>query len=104
MSSSLSKAEKAKRQELVALNAEIAERTQYKKDQEKQINELVETGNTQLMALSHDIEVAKKELRDLKTDLRKNKQDKVLLNEDLTRMRTEAVELDTRLSVAPAFG
>lgn len=104
MGSTLDKAVKAKKQEVTKLNAEIEERRKYRTGQERQINELVESGNTQLMALSHDIEVAKKELRDLKTDLRKNKQDKVLLNEDLERMRIEATALDTQLNIAPAYG
>lgn len=82
-----------KRQELRVINAEIAERETYRKEQKKLIDEMVEQGNTQLMELHHDILLAKKELRDLKTDIRTAAQDKVMLYQDLNEMRVEMHQL-----------
>jgi len=98
----------AAKEELRALNAEIAERRTYYNKQEAQIKELVESGNTQLMGLHHDILVATQRLRDIKTDIRTAAQDKVLLNEDLEQMRLEiqltVVKQTTFIGIAPAFG
>lgn len=79
-----------KQAELKALNVTIAERKKYLRDQEKLINETVERGNSTLLEMHHDIALAKKELRELKTDIRTAAQDKVLLNEDLETMRAQA--------------
>jgi hypothetical protein len=71
------------------------------------IAELVESGNTQLMGLHHDILLAKQELRSIKTDIRTAAQDKVLLNEDLETMRGEAELLVVRttfIGISPIFG
>lgn len=99
---------RSKQAELKALNAEIAVRAKYKRDQEAQIAELVESGNTQLMGLHHDIVTAKQELRSIKTDIRTAAQDKVLLTEDLTQLQKELTELDPEptpfIGVVPAFG
>jgi chromosome segregation ATPase len=95
----------AERQDkLKALDAAIAERTKYLRDQEKLINDLVEAGNTQLMGLAHDIAVAKQLLLGLKTDIRTMARDKVLLNEDLEQIRQEIRITVVEVDVAPAFG
>lgn len=91
------------REKLRELNAEIVQRHHYFTQQETQIKEMVESGNTQLMGLHHDIMVAKQILRDIKTDIRTAAQDKVLLNEDLEQMRTEISVTVVGLSPAPAF-
>lgn len=78
-----------KKQELRALNAEIMERELYKKEQERAINELLESGNTQLMALNHDILMATQQLRTIKNDIRNSKTDKILLEEDLQLIRVQ---------------
>lgn len=82
----------AKRQELKALDEAIAERKQYHSEQKKLVNDMVEAGNTQLMGLTHDIAVAKQELRDLKTDVRAMKRDKVILDGDLQAVRRDLDE------------
>lgn len=56
----------------------------------------------QLMGLTHDIAVAKQELRSLKTDIRTAAQDKVLLNQDLDQIRSE-IQI-TVVGVVPTFG
>lgn len=89
---------------LRALEATIAERQKYYRDQEKLINELVESGNTQLMGLIHEIAVAKQQLRDLKTDVRTAAQDKVRLNEDLVQIQSEISITVVQLQSAPAYG
>lgn len=91
----------AKRQELKALDEALAERKRYYLEQEALITELVESGNTQLMGLTHDILVARQQLRDLKTDIRTAAQDKVLLCEDLDSIR-EQVRI-TVVAVQPQF-
>lgn len=101
------KSSEAKRQELKALDEAIIERKRYYRDQEALIKEMVESGNTQLMGLHHDILLAKQELRSLKTDIRTFTYDKVLLNEDLQTMRGEAEMLVVRttfVGFTPAFG
>lgn len=91
------------KEKLRALNAEIAKRHHYFTQQETQIKELVESGNTQLMGLHHDILVAKQELREIKTDIRTAAQDKVLLNEDLESIRG-AIQVGIGAGPLPAFG
>lgn len=100
------KSSEQKRLELKALNETIAERQRYHRQQEALINDLMESGNTQLMGLHHDILMAKQELRHLKTDIRTFAQDKVLLNEDLEIMRGEAtmMVLPTMfIGISPAY-
>jgi hypothetical protein len=102
----LQKSSEAKRKELKALDEAIAERKRYHRNQETLINEMVSAGNTQLMGLTHDILLAKQQLRDIKTDIRTAAQDKVLLNEDLDIMREEAQMLVIRttfIGVTPIF-
>jgi chromosome segregation ATPase len=101
------KSSEAKRQELKALDDAIAERKRYLREQEALITELVESGNTQIMGLHHDILLAKQELRSVKTDIRTAAQDKVLLNEDLDQIREEiqlVVVRTTFVGVSPVFG
>ena len=101
------KSSEAKRQELKALDEAIVERKRYYREQEALIKDLTESGNTQLMGLHHDIMLAKQELRSIKTDIRTAAQDKVLLNEDLEIMRTDAELLVVRttfIGFTPAFG
>lgn len=93
---------KAKRAELKVLDDAIADRKQYHKDQEKLIHECVESGNTQLMGLNHDITLAKAELKDLKTDIYKGRQDKRQLDEDLAEIRRECTEADGGMVIAYA--
>lgn len=93
--------------ELKGLNDLIADRKRYHKEQEALITDLVESGNTQLMGLNHDILVAKQELRGIKTDIRTAAQDKVLLNEDLDQIRDEiqlTMVRTTFIGISPAFG
>lgn len=78
-----------KRKELKELDDAIAERKQYHNAQKKLVNDMVEAGNTQLMGLTHDIAVAKQELRDLKTDIRAASRDKVMLDGDLQAIRRD---------------
>lgn len=92
----LQKSSEGKRQELKALDEAIAERKRYHRDQEALIVDLVESGNTQLMGLNHDILLAQQQLRNIKTDIRTAAQDKVLLNEDLETMRNDAELLVVR--------
>jgi hypothetical protein len=97
----------AKQQELKMLDELIAERKKYLREQEALIAEIVESGNTQLMGLTHDILAAKQQLRDIKTDIRTAAQDKVLLNEDLDQIRSEiqlTVVRTTFIGISPAFG
>lgn len=103
----LQKSSEAKRLELKALDDAITERKRYLREQESLIAELVESGNTQLMGLTHDIMLAKQELRSIKTDIRTAAQDKVLLNEDLDQIRTEiqlTVVRTTFVGISPVFG
>lgn len=93
---------KTKRATLKCLNEEIADRVKYRRDNETKINELVEAGNTQLMGLTHDIELAKKELKEIKTDIRTAAREKVLLNEDLDALRTELTEGSNGMAIAYA--
>lgn len=88
---------------LRALNVEIRERQCYKREQEKIIEEVIETGNTRLMALHHDIELAKKQLRDLKTDIRTAAQDKVMLQEDIKTLTHEADAIARKTGMANAY-
>lgn len=78
-----------KQAELRVLDEALADRKKYHRQQEILISETVEGGNSQLMLLTHEIAIAKKELRDLKTDIRTAAQDKVLLNEDLENIRQQ---------------
>lgn len=101
------KSSEAKRQELIVLDATIKDRKRYHREQEALIRDTIESGNTQLMGLHHDILLAKQELRDIKTDIRVGRQDKVLLNEDLEIMRDDAELLVVRttfVGFSPAFG
>lgn len=88
----------AKKRELRELDAAIAERKKYYAEQETLINELVESGNTQLMGLTHDIQIAQQELRTLKVEVRTGRKDKQLLEQDLDTVRSEIGNL------APSFG
>jgi hypothetical protein len=100
------KSNSVKRLELKALNEVIAERQRYLREQEDLIKDLVESGNIQLMALNHDILMAKQMLRTIKTDIRTAAHDKVLLNEDLDTMRNDMqlmVVQTTFVGVSPAF-
>lgn len=101
------KSSEVKRQELKVLDEAIAERKRYFREQEILIKDLVESGNTQLMGLHHDILLAKQELRSVKTDIRTAARDRVLLNEDLETMRGEAelmVVRTTFIGISPIFG
>jgi hypothetical protein len=101
------KSNEAKYQELKVLDAAIAERKKYHREQEALITDLIESGNTLLMGLNHDILLAKQELRSIKTDIRTAAQDKVLLNEDLDNIRGEiqlTVVSTTFVGFTPAFG
>lgn len=103
----LAKSKQDKLLELKAINDLILERKRYHRQQEVLIADLVESGNTQLMGLHHDILLAKQELRGIKTDIRTAAQDKVLLNEDLETMREDAELLVVRTTFfgfAPSFG
>lgn len=86
-----------KRAELKQLNEAIAKRKVYLREQEKLINDTVEAGNTELMTLVHDIALAKKELREIKTDIRTRSQDKVLL---LQSIETLQVQVSPMIPVA----
>jgi chromosome segregation ATPase len=94
--------------ELRELNADIAERKKYYREQEALIKEAVDRGNTTLMSLHHDILAAKQELRSIKTDIRTAAQDKVMLNEDLDAIRSEIEATISNgnifVGVSPAFG
>jgi hypothetical protein len=87
------KSKQSKEAELKALDQAISERKKYQKQQETAIAELVEAGNTKLLGLSHDILLAEKQLRELKTDIRTAARDKRLLTEDLEAMQREATSL-----------
>jgi hypothetical protein len=91
-----------KRQELRVLDEAIAERKKYYREQEHLITETIERGNSKIMELVHDTTVAKKELRDLKTDIRTSAQDKKLLNEDLDNIRNELIAADKQLNTGLA--
>lgn len=80
---------------LASLDAEIVERRRYLREQEKLITELVESGNMQLMALNYEITLAKKQLHELKTDIRTMTHDKVLLSVELKNMN------DTMMATQP---
>lgn len=82
-----------KKQKLKDLNIIIAERADYFNTQEALINELIEKGNDELLMLSHEIALAKKELREIKTDIRTSSQDKVLLMEDLRGLQVQVATL-----------
>lgn len=75
---------------LKALNVTIRERQQYHNEQEQIINDLIESGNTRLMELNHDIQLAKKERNDLKADHRSLMQEKIQLKRDIELMKKEA--------------
>ena len=93
----------AKRQELKALDEAIAERKRYHREQEKLITEMIETGNSKLMALIYDVKLSEQELRDIKTDIRTASQDKVILSRELAAMQLEASGA-AGISAIPAFG
>lgn len=96
-----------KRLELRALEKLIAERERYHREQEALIRDLVESGNIQLMALNHDILLAKQELRNIRVDIRTAAQDKVMLNQDLELIREDirvTVIQTTYAGISPAFG
>lgn len=96
-----------KQDRLKALNVEIAEREKYKRSQESQINELIESGNTELMSLVHDVAVARQELREVKTDLRLASREKGELNGTLLAIREEisiSVTQTIFVGSAPAYG
>lgn len=80
---------RSKQDQLKALNVEIVEREKYKRGQESQITEMIETGNSQLMELVHDIAVAKQELREVKTDVRLAIREKMELHMALSDIREE---------------
>jgi arginine deiminase len=80
---------KAKRAELHVLDDLIAERKRYYDIQEALISELVESGNTQLMGLTHEIALEQQELRNLKIDKRLLIQDKIMLSHDLVIIRED---------------
>lgn len=65
------------------LERETLERADYYRQQEALIKDMVESGNTQLMALHYEITEAKKVLSDLKIEIRTARQDKRLIDEDL---------------------
>lgn len=79
----------SKQDKLKALDEQIAERSKYLKNQEQVINETVESGNTRLMELNHDIALAQQELRDLKVDIRNARRDKSQLTDDLAGIRND---------------
>jgi len=58
----------SKQAELTELDEAIEQRRKYLKDQERLINDTIEAGNTELMMLTHEIAIAKRELKELKTD------------------------------------
>lgn len=99
------KSSEAKRQELKLLDELIAERRQYYRQQEALITDLVESGNCQLMGLHHDIALANQVLRELRTDIRTGRQDKVLMEEDLQTLQIEiGILVPNQRMILPSFG
>lgn len=83
---------------LSSLKDQIAERTKYLRDQERVITDTIESGNTQLMELNHEIALARQMLKDLKVDIRNARQDKRLLEDDITILQGDAGRLDPAFS------
>lgn len=88
------------RRTLRKLDRQIAERSKYLKDQEKVIDEMVEQGGSRIMGLRHEVMLAEKELRDLKTDIRTMANDKRLLQQDLDDLRGSFPAYDISLANA----
>jgi hypothetical protein len=88
-----------KQQQLRLLDKTIVAREKYRACQEALINDLAETGNSKLMELTYDIQLAKKQLRDLRTDIRTAAQDKVLLLRDLDELRNELPMIEVTMPV-----
>jgi len=78
-----------RRAELRDLNQAILERKKYLRDQEALLAEIIERGNGELMMLTHEIAIAKKQLRELKTDIRTSAQDKVILMQSITMLQLQ---------------
>jgi predicted nucleic acid-binding Zn-ribbon protein len=79
--------------ELRAVKGEIAERNQYRGEQERIITDLIDQGNMRLLELNYDIKLAKQTLRDLKTDIRTAAQDRELVRDDLESLKNEVKNL-----------
>lgn len=75
------------------LEKEILDRATYYRQQEALIKDLVESGNTELMGLHHEIMEAKRILSDLKIEIRTARQDKRLIEEDLAAAQLQAANL-----------
>lgn len=81
------------------LEKETLDRASYYRQQEALIKDMVESGNTQLMALHYEITEAKKVLGDLKIEIRTARQDKRLIEADLQSLQGQAIEYSESLTV-----
>lgn len=81
------------------LEKETLDRASYYRQQEALIKDMVESGNTQLMALHYEITEAKKILGDLKIEIRTARQDKRLIEADLQSLQVQAIEYSESLTV-----
>jgi aminopeptidase N len=81
------------------LEKETLDRASYYRQQEALIKDMVESGNTQLMALHYEITEAKKVLGDLKIEIRTARQDKRLIEADLQSLQVQAIEYSESLTV-----
>lgn len=77
-----------------ALDATIRERQTYYREQEKKIKELIEWGNDELMMLTHEVALAKKERDAYRTEVRTLRRDKQQLLDDIARLQVQAMALD----------
>lgn len=93
MGASLTQQLSSQKTKLRNLNITIADRADYYRAQEALITDVINKGNDELLMLTHEIAIARKVLRELKTDIRTAAQDKVLLQEDMRMLQVQVTTL-----------
>lgn len=68
---------------LAELDTAIADRRRYLRETEMQIADVIDRGNSELLALNYEVRLAKQELSELKTAIRQLHREKTVMQQDV---------------------
>lgn len=89
---------------LETVNAEIAERQAYLRDQETTIATIINDGNNYLLDLNYQIEAAKTQLKDHKAKLYELSRERYQAEQDLKQLREDIASELNQAGYTPSFG